>query len=70
MVIDKTERNLGDTGLEVAIDESPDALIFKNRFRSDVRADICGECGYIEIYATNPHGLYRTYQISMGEIEQ
>lgn len=69
MVLDKTE-GYGEAWLEIATDEDPDALIFKNRFRSGVQADVCGECGYIEFYATNPRGLYRTYQISKGEIEQ
>jgi hypothetical protein len=31
--------------LNVAVDEKPEALIFKQRIRSATRAEICGDCG-------------------------
>lgn len=50
--------------LQIAVDEDPSAYIFKSRHYSDVRAEICAECGYISIYATHPDALWMTYQES------
>lgn len=46
----------------VAIDEKPDALMFKNRIYSDVKADVCGDCGFIQYYAKDPERLWLAYQ--------
>jgi hypothetical protein len=46
----------------VAVDESPDAFIFKKRVFSEVDADVCGECGFIQFYAKDPEALWTAYQ--------
>lgn len=48
--------------IEIAIDEQPDALIFKQRTTDNVRAEICADCGYIAFYAANPKILWSAYQ--------
>lgn len=69
MVLDRGEGH-GEAKLNVGVDEAPDALIFKTRVRSELRASVCGECGYTELYAGNPTDLYRACKISTGEIKQ
>lgn len=48
--------------LQIAFDESPDALIFKNRTKTSVRVSVCGNCGYMEFYAIQPDIIYQAYQ--------
>ena len=45
---------------------SPQALIFKDRLYGEIKADICGKCGHIELRVTNPRELYEHYQKSRG----
>jgi len=59
--IDRGESNM-NLDLSVAIDKFPDALIFKQRVASDVDADVCGECGFVQFYAKNPEILWEAYQ--------
>jgi hypothetical protein len=57
-------RNRGqesDGKLSIYLDADPDALIFKNRFYAELLADVCGECGHVELRAQNPHDLYNHY---------
>jgi predicted nucleic-acid-binding Zn-ribbon protein len=54
---------VGDGGhLTVLVDEKPDAFIFKQRMRSDISAKVCGNCGFMELYADDPKLLYSAYQ--------
>jgi hypothetical protein len=55
----------GDAGvgeLQVVVDGVPDALIFKDRLYGKLKADICGECGHVELRVMNPRELYRHYR--------
>lgn len=61
MVIDRAHYSAEDE-FSVAVDEKPDALMFKQRMRSDVAAIVCGDCGYIEFFAKEPQNLYAAYQ--------
>ncbi|HMS38934.1 MAG TPA: hypothetical protein PKE69_01820 [Pyrinomonadaceae bacterium] len=60
MVLDKGENSSGY--LQIAVDEKPDALIFKQRITSPVRVAICGNCGYLEFYSRQPELMYQAYQ--------
>lgn len=60
-VIDRGDYSVEDE-FSVAVDEKPDALMFKKRMRSDVGATVCGDCGYVEFYAKEPQNLYAAYQ--------
>ncbi len=47
--------------LQVVIVRNPDALIFKDRLFGQLKADICGQCGHVELRVTNPKQLYKHY---------
>jgi RNA polymerase subunit RPABC4/transcription elongation factor Spt4 len=50
-----------DGKLQVVVDGDPDALIFKNRLYDQLTADICGECGHVELTVERPKELYEHY---------
>jgi len=55
-----------DGKAKVVVFGNPDAVIFKERRYSEVTADVCGECGHVELKASNPQSLYRHYRQSLG----
>jgi hypothetical protein len=48
--------------LSVRLDRNPEALIFKGTEVVALRADVCGRCGYVELYATNPAALWTAHE--------
>jgi hypothetical protein len=48
----------------VRVDADPTAMVFKKSTRSDVHAWICGQCGYLELYADDPADLYNAFTAS------
>ena len=56
------ENFLNSTELSVVIDENPKAMLFKGTTSSEVKADVCGECGYLRFYAKTPGILWAAYQ--------
>ena len=48
--------------MQIAIDEEPNALIFKQRIFSSVKADVCADCGLVQFYAKEPKMLWAAYQ--------
>ena len=55
--------------LQVAVDKDPKAWVFKDRVHSSVRAEVCGDCGFLQPYATDPEQLWSAYQQSISEVE-
>lgn len=53
--------NSGLTALHVIVDGDPSALLMKDRQDSDLQAFICGACGHLEMFATEPAKLYDKY---------
>jgi predicted nucleic-acid-binding Zn-ribbon protein len=53
--------------LTVEITEKPNALFFKEHVRETLRAYICGDCGYSELYADYPKELWLSYQRFQGQ---
>jgi hypothetical protein len=47
--------------LRAYVDADPGALIFKDRRYSEVFAQICAECGHVELKARSPRDLYNHY---------
>jgi hypothetical protein len=47
--------------LQVVVDADPDALVFKDRRYDQVNADICGDCGHVELKVEHPRELYEHY---------
>jgi hypothetical protein len=50
-----------NTNVRVAVDANPDALIFKERQYAVLLADICGDCGHVELQAQDYRSLYNHY---------
>jgi hypothetical protein len=51
-----------DKSLSVRLDRNPDALLFKGSEVVELRANVCGRCGYTELYVTDPQALWSAYQ--------
>ena len=45
--------------LSVVVYGNPDALIFKEQLLGPLRADICGDCGHVELRVENPESALR-----------
>jgi hypothetical protein len=61
---------VGDQGdgsdgmLKAHVVGDPSAWIFKDVLKSELRANICGDCGHIELFVLNPAALYEHYRNS------
>jgi hypothetical protein len=51
-----------DKSLAVRLDRNPEAWIFKGSEVVELRASVCGRCGYAELYATNPMAIWSAYE--------
>jgi hypothetical protein len=67
-IVDRGDYSLPGN-LNVQVDENPDAMLFKNTHYGILKAWICGECGYMEMYVDNPEELYSAYQESISKDE-
>ena len=63
-VQDQGQGSNGD--LRVVVCGDPSALIFKDRLYGELKANICGDCGHVELRVANPKELYRHYRKSNG----
>jgi hypothetical protein len=68
MMFGVTIRDQGevDKTLQVVICGDPSALIFKDRLYGELKANICGDCGHVELRVANPKALYRHYRKSIA----
>ncbi len=48
--------------LDVVVDEKPNAWLFKGEVRSSLKAWVCGDCGYTELYAKEAAALLAAYR--------
>lgn len=60
-IIDRGDYNI-PTDLTVLVEQNPNALIFKERVNSGVFAKVCGNCGFLELYANEPKKLYEAHE--------
>ena len=42
---------------------------FKDRMYGVLKADICGECGHVELRVANPRSLYQHYEKSRRRVK-
>ena len=63
-IVDQGEGS--DGKLKAVLFGSPQAVIFKDRLYAEIKADICGHCGHVELRVTNPGELYEHYRKSRG----
>jgi hypothetical protein len=54
----------GGGEVEVTVCGAPGAWIFKDRASGHLSGRICGECGHVDLYASNSKGLYGKYEKS------
>jgi hypothetical protein len=50
-----------DGSLKAIVVEKPEAIIFQGRKTTRIRANICGECGFTELFADAPELIYASY---------
>ena len=68
LVIDKVSAAGNEQSFTVRVDADPGAVMFKKSVRSDIHAWICGECGFIEMYADNPLELYKAFTTAQSSM--
>lgn len=54
--------------MKVAVDQNREALIFRNRIDSEIRAKVCADCGYVSFYAIHPEHLWTAYQMKKKDL--
>ena len=59
-VRDRYDMGMGQD-LEVEVQKSPEALIFKQACREALRATVCGDCGSVGLSVENPQRLWEAY---------
>lgn len=65
--IDRGDYNAANI-MRLAVDEEPDALVFKRRNYSDITAEVCADCGYVAFYAADPQTLWEAYQNQRNDV--
>ncbi len=43
---------------ELGLATKPNAILFKGEVRVETTAQVCGDCGFVEVYATEPYKLW------------
>lgn len=61
-VVDRDGNIPEKNSLVVRLDRHPEAWFYKDPESVELEAEICGQCGYTELYATNPTALWRVHQ--------
>lgn len=57
------------TEAQLTVDRNPDAIIFKERARAELRACVCAKCGHVELHVDNPTDLWDAYRASRKQGE-
>ncbi len=61
MVADRADYNI-ESDLHLRVDADPEAIMFRGRTRSSLKAYVCGGCGYVEFYASDPESLLKAFR--------
>lgn len=54
-------KDVGTSNLEVGVYKKPEALMMKQPVRTDLRLQVCGDCGFIEAEAADFRLLWEAY---------
>ena len=46
---------------ELGVETKPQAILFTGEVRVPTRAQVCGDCGFVEVYAADPAVLWDAY---------
>jgi ribosomal protein S27AE len=68
-VVDRGENDSQSHSLRVAVARNPEAVFFKKEEKVDTYARVCGECGFVELFAKDPYALYEAYLIARSTPE-
>jgi hypothetical protein len=49
---------------EVEVHANPNAWFFTGTVASRLSANVCGDCGFVELFVDNPRELYQVYRKS------
>ncbi len=60
------DHDQGAGQLQIVVYTYPNALIFKDAVHGVLKADICGDCGHVELRVANAGELYQTYLESLA----
>lgn len=55
-----------DGNLKAHVEGRPQAFLFRNVERAVLKGNICGECGHVELYVSDPKELFEHYLDSFG----
>ena len=53
-----------DGKLKLVVAEKPDAMLFKQNKLHAIKAQVCADCGFAELYLENPGEFYKSYRKS------
>ena len=51
-----------EEGVTVQVQKNPHAKLFKGTVGVPLKARVCGECGYAELYASDPASLLEAHE--------
>jgi hypothetical protein len=61
-IMDRGHYGADSGDLSAVVYAEPNAMMFKGAQRHDLSARVCGSCGFTELYLSDPHGFFETYQ--------
>jgi hypothetical protein len=57
----------GEGKFLLVMNRNPSAAIFKGGVKSRARISVCGDCGFVHLFATEPEKLYEAFLTSQGK---
>ena len=59
-------KGYGGIGVQVGVNRNPEAKLMKRPVTVDAEVSVCGECGAVQMNATEPHKLWEAYAESLS----
>lgn len=61
--------NYADFSVRAVVYEKPDAWFSKGGADSEIRVEVCGNCGFIRPYAADPKRLWVAYKSKFSDVQ-
>lgn len=55
--------------MQLVFERNPTALLFKDKMSANIKAWVCGSCGYMELYTDMHHDVLQAYQERLAYTE-
>lgn len=68
LLVDRGE-NYTNGPLRAVVYEKPEALLLKQGVHTDLRAEACGDCGFLQPYLTDPKRLWFAYKNRQSNVQ-